>query len=452
MSTSLSSSILRSREVDFLTQERRLAQELGDCLRAFESSTEDNETLRLVTQALQEPFLLVIAGEFNAGKSAFINALVGEQALTEGVTPTTAHVTLLRYGETASKHLRPDGIEEIWRAFRVPQGYHDRGHAGDERRASATTSSSPASSSRAATSSSSSPPPTAPSPRASAQFLERIRDWGKKIVLVLNKVDLLRDGDETGEVMAFLRQHATGLLGSTPEIFPVSARLAQDARRAYAGDEGIQLYERSRLGAVRDYLLRTLDDEGRTRLKLLTPLGVMQRLAIKYTSEAAKRQELLNEDARTVENIETQVAAHTEEMTRAFEQRLKAVENIVLQMRDRGDTFFDETVRLTNVRALIQRERMRQEFEQRVIGDAPTRLEATVNELIDWLVEQEHRLWQSVNEYIGRRRQNAALSAWHARNGRGRAHHWLSWRDLRLQSPFRAATGFDCGEQGRQHL
>jgi predicted GTPase len=115
MSTSLSSSILRSREVDFLTQERRLAQELGDCLRAFESSTEDNETLRLVTQALQEPFLLVIAGEFNAGKSAFINALVGEQALTEGVTPTTAHVTLLRYGETASKHLRPDGIEEIWR-------------------------------------------------------------------------------------------------------------------------------------------------------------------------------------------------------------------------------------------------------------------------------------------------------------------------------------------------
>ena len=240
------------------------------------------------------------------------------------------------------------------------------------------------------------------------QFLERIRDWGKKIVLVLNKVDLLRESDEIAEVMAFLRQHATALLGSTPEIFPISARLTQDARRAYAGDEGIQLYERSRLGAVRDYLLRTLDDEGRTRLKLLTPLGVMQRLAIKYTGEAAKRQELLNEDARTVENIETQVAAHTEEMTRAFEQRLKSVENIVLQMRDRGDTFFDETVRLTNVRALIQRERMRQEFEQRVIGDAPTQLEAAVNELIDWLVEQEHRLWQNVNEYIGRRRQNSA--------------------------------------------
>ena len=66
-----------------------------------------------MTQALHEPFLLVIAGEFNAGKSAFINALIGEPVLMEGVTPTTAHVTLLRHGETEARRLRPDGIEEI---------------------------------------------------------------------------------------------------------------------------------------------------------------------------------------------------------------------------------------------------------------------------------------------------------------------------------------------------
>jgi hypothetical protein len=31
-----------------------------------------------------------------------------------------------------------------------------------------------------------------------------------------------------------------------------------------------------------------------------------------------------------------------------------------------------------------------------------------VNELIDWMVEQEHRVWQGVDEYIARRRQGAA--------------------------------------------
>ena len=83
----LSPSILREREVEILAAERRLADDLGDTLRAFESSSEDAETLRRATQSLQEPFLLVVAGEFNAGKSAFINALVGERVLSEGVTP-----------------------------------------------------------------------------------------------------------------------------------------------------------------------------------------------------------------------------------------------------------------------------------------------------------------------------------------------------------------------------
>ncbi len=56
----------------------------------------------------------------------------------------------------------------------------------------------------------------------------------------------------------------------------------------------------------------------------------------------------------------------------------------------------------------MRRERVREQFEREVIGDAPTELDAAVNELIDWLLEQEHRLWQGVNDYITRRRQGSA--------------------------------------------
>ncbi|KAL4336969.1 hypothetical protein AHAS_Ahas12G0063300 [Arachis hypogaea] len=38
---------------------------------------------------IDEPFLLVIVGEFNSGKSTVINALLGERYLKEGVVPTT---------------------------------------------------------------------------------------------------------------------------------------------------------------------------------------------------------------------------------------------------------------------------------------------------------------------------------------------------------------------------
>lgn len=42
--------------------------------------------------------LLLISGEFNAGKSSFINALLGERVLTTDVTPATSVVTKLTYG------------------------------------------------------------------------------------------------------------------------------------------------------------------------------------------------------------------------------------------------------------------------------------------------------------------------------------------------------------------
>lgn len=404
---SFSPSILREREVELLAEERCLANELGACLRGFQSSSEDAETLRRATQSLQEPFLLVVAGEFNAGKSAFINALVGEPVLAEGVTPTTARVTVLCHSETASSRLRPDGIEEIAHpaAFLRDVAIVDTPGTNAVLRHHEQLTSEFIPRSDFILFVTSADRPFTESERA---FLERIRAWGKKVVLVVNKVDLLRAADDVAEVVAFVRQHSAALLGAGPEIFTLSALLAQRARRASAGDEGVRLWEESRMGTLRDYLTTTLDDEGRARLKLLSPLGVMQRLILRYTDEAAKREALLDEDARTVANIEAQLAAHSDDMRESFEQRLRAIQAIVLEMHARGDHFFDDTVRLGRVPDLLRRERVRAEFERQVVGDAPAEIEAAVRDLIDWMVEREHRLWQSVNDYLGRRRQSSA--------------------------------------------
>src|SRR5436853_389055 len=44
-------------------------------------------------------------------------------------------------------------------------------------------------------------------------FMERIRAWGKKLVLVLNKADLLAGPDEVAAQVAFVREQAQRLLG-----------------------------------------------------------------------------------------------------------------------------------------------------------------------------------------------------------------------------------------------
>ena len=56
----------------------------------------------LSIRQLDELFMIVVVGEFNAGKSAFVNALLGDRIFDEGVTPTTARIQ--RFGMARRPH------------------------------------------------------------------------------------------------------------------------------------------------------------------------------------------------------------------------------------------------------------------------------------------------------------------------------------------------------------
>ncbi|MCA1665728.1 MAG: dynamin family protein, partial [Myxococcales bacterium] len=55
------------------------------------------EAGRLV-EVLDRPLLVTVMGEFNSGKSTFVNALIGEEVAPMGITPTTATINVLKYG------------------------------------------------------------------------------------------------------------------------------------------------------------------------------------------------------------------------------------------------------------------------------------------------------------------------------------------------------------------
>jgi small GTP-binding protein len=54
---------------------------------------------QLVRKLEEDRFHLVVVGEFNHGKTTFVNALLGEEALAVGVTPTTAAIHHIRWAE-----------------------------------------------------------------------------------------------------------------------------------------------------------------------------------------------------------------------------------------------------------------------------------------------------------------------------------------------------------------
>ena len=85
--------ILDPGQDEILKEERRVLSRLQLALVKFAAAPDHQAALDRSIQQLDELFLLVIVGEFNAGKSAFINALVGTPVAQEGVTPTTAQMS-----------------------------------------------------------------------------------------------------------------------------------------------------------------------------------------------------------------------------------------------------------------------------------------------------------------------------------------------------------------------
>ena len=406
--------ILSKREQEIRVREQELLQRLATALERFGSDVAPDDLRRFAEarEQLSGLFLLVIAGEFNSGKSSFINALLGERVLPEGVTPTTDRINVLRHGPEISEQLREAYLLERTHPAEVLRELNIVDTPGTNaiirRHEELTRDFVPRSDLVLFVTSA-----DRPFTESERGFLEQIREWGKKIVFIVNKIDILTRPEERDEVIRYVRDNATGLLGEAPETFAVSARQAQEARGAdgradrrtggRAEEAGEELWQRSGFGAVEDYLLNTLDQRQRVRLKLLNPLNVGLRLASKYKDAAFERLKLLTHDVEAIQNIDQQLALFHQEMLRDFEPRLARLDVLLGDMERRGMRFFEETIRIGGIKSLMDSEGVKRTFERDVIGETPREIEDEVGRVIDWIVERNLKLWQDISGYIERR-------------------------------------------------
>jgi small GTP-binding protein len=386
-----------------LAHARELLASLRHTLTQFGASGSDQAALATSMRQLDELFILVIVGEFNSGKSAFINALVGQALLEEGVTPTTDQIQVLKYGDSVTCGIGPDGLRvvtapvELLKEINVVDTPGTNAILREHERL--TTDFVPRSDLVLFITAA-----DRPFTETERLFLATIRDWGKKIVIVLNKVDIFTKVSELEEVLTFVRNAARELLGLTPDVLPVSARLAQHAKHGEPS-----LWAPSRFGALEQYLHDTLDARSRFRLKLANPLGVGLALATRYARIASERLTLMEEDLQLLADIERQLAVYREDLERGFELRMAAAEKELADMEARGHRFFEDTLRIGRVVDLLNRARVQKEFEEKVVADAPIQVERRVTEMIDWLVDQDFRQWQAVtSKLLARHRQHAS--------------------------------------------
>ncbi len=390
--------LLDERRRAVLNDERRLLTDVVQALERLDISSASRDALRHSTAQLDDPFLLVIVGEFNAGKSALINALLGRGVLEEGVTPTTARIGVLRFGEAVTREPSERGFDVVTAAVELLRDINIVDTPGTNailRQHEALTRDFVPRADLVLFITSADRPFT----ESERVFLEAIRQWGKPVLVAVNKMDLLETATEHDTILAFVRTHATALLGWTPDVFGVSARQALRARLASNTAD----VERSGLVALERFIETSLDDGERFRLKLRNPLGVARRVAGEASRLVDDRLALLHDDFAVVEGIEGELRVHREDVGRDLRFRLAAIDQELLAFEKRGEAFFDEMLRLGRLPDLLNRHKVAAAFEKEAVAGLPERIERRVEAIVEWMAESELRLWRGISEQLGRR-------------------------------------------------
>lgn len=440
---------------DLLARERGLLDRLGALLEAADAPDDTRRRLADLARTLDELFLLVVAGEFNAGKSTAVNALFGRRVMEEGPVPTTDKITVLRHGETEAAHRRGDFVLER--------------HLDHPLLKSLALVDTPGTNSivkehQALTEDfipradlvlfvTSYDRPLSESER---QFLEYIRGaWGKRLVVVVNKADLAETEAALQQVIDHVRDGLVRIFEEAglddprpPLIFPVAARLALLAKEAdpdgYRADER---WEASRFAPFERFLTETLTEGARVALKLRAPLDAASTLLRDARERVEAHRGVLEADERELAALDARFEEVREGLGETVGRAVADVDRELLEMETRGVRFLDDTIRVSRLNLIRDRNAFREEFDRQVIRDAERRIEARLGEAADALLRRVFELWNETYTRLAELR----------RGDRARTEGGFLYdreevlRDV-LREARRTIEQYDMGEEARRLL
>lgn len=378
---------------------RDVLTELLACASSANMPSEQIDMLKETLQALEDSFLVVVVGEFNAGKSSFINALLNTDKLEEGVTPTTAQINLIRYGETES--ISP--IENWGQMVKLPNDLLESVSFVDTPGTNAVITEHEVltrwflpradmvlfitSADR-------------PFSESENRFLHSIQDWGKKTVLILNKIDLLQTSDEKQQVIDFVKDSAEKALKVEIPVIPVSSRQAKKARSSMSRE----LWQESGFEALEQFIQDKMDEKARFTMKMLSALGIGSKVEAETSNRVRNELQFYNEDLQLTETIRKEVELYRNDMLKEIDRSMKEIHAIFSEIKIRGHQYFEDLFVVKNIPNILKKDKNRIMFEENVLQNMPTEVERKTTELVESLSSQQQRMVQLVRQQIENRK------------------------------------------------
>lgn len=376
---------LRESEIKLLSDIATTLAEQG------EGTEDDRRRVMDVAQDLRDAFFLVVViGEFNAGKSSFVNALIGEPLLPMGVTPTTEAIEFIRYGETGSRTptLREDSIREWTSANTIAPGVAlvDTPGTGSVFKRHETTAKSflhradmvifVLSAKRALA-------------ETERLYLELARDYGKKIILVVNQVDLLGP-QEQQEVRRFVERQVQELLHLQPLLFMVSAKEALNAQKNGSVNEA------GGVDGVRAHLRGVFSEAPPAKQKLLAQLDMAERILNKHLRAIESRADLVTMDTTKVREVQEELERQAKGLDSQLRGARDEVDRVFDGLRQRGQNFISQNLSVRKIGRSINKDALQAEFQTVVVGRALRDINEATGDYINAVVDHSRLYWRGV--------------------------------------------------------
>ena len=374
-----------------LATERAL---LEDAMRFFDEigGTAAEERLEGALEALERPFLVVVAGEYNSGKSSLINALLQEEILAVGVLPTTDRITLIAHGEDRGKRALDDHVLEIHHPSKILKELNlvDTPGTNSLERHHQRLSEDFIPNADLILFVTSTDRPLSESER---EFLDLIGGrWKRALALCLNKIDLTSE-DAREQIVEYLRTQMAKIAGEAIRIFPVSARQALEGGDAAKG---------SGLDALERYVLDELGDKAKVVLKLRGPIEVLEELLSDHVVTLDAQEEDLREETRGLEHVLANVRERSKEILERHVRGLDRIDGILDRIRLKSHEFLDESITLGALIRYRFTGSFEEDFKKHLLseGRLGDRLDEVLADTIGELVRESRMLWSDAIAFV----------------------------------------------------
>ena len=347
---------------------------------------------------LRKPFLFVVAGEVNAGKSALINALFGQELCEVDALPKTNQVHWYRHGEKSKLTEKRPMLAEQARLLDFLRDFEVIDTPGSD----ATIEGNLAEIERFL--------PLAdllffvfpvgnPWCAATWQLVARLpEEQLGKVAFVLQQSDLKEEAD-LEVILGHMKTLGEQKTGRIPEIFPVSAKLAMEAKQVNPALSHV--LRKSGLPRL-DYFISAKISMNPERRKILKEVSrSTQGVLKKIEGLIEERIDSLDSDQRFLAELENEVDLRREGQATALSERLRGLGDVFFRQGQMATRDLGRRMAITqSLVSLFQQEKLPSEIEKSLMEAVKEAVEKQAETDGVELVQSCRNHWETVEPRI----------------------------------------------------